>query len=50
MSEQIEFEEEEFDAKFSGKTLRRLAKLLIPYKWRALVFLLAVMIVSGPPQ
>lgn len=47
MSEQIEFEEEEFDAKFSGQTIRRLGKLLIPYKWGVLAFLLTVMAVSG---
>lgn len=47
MSEQIEFEEEEFDTSFSGKTIRRLGKLLIPYKWGVIFFLIAVMTVSG---
>jgi ATP-binding cassette subfamily B protein len=47
VSEQIEFEEEEFDAKFSGQTIRRLAKLLIPYKWGMIGFLFTVMAVSG---
>ncbi len=47
MSELIEFEEEEFDAKFTGHTIRRLLKLVLPYKWRVLGFLLTVMAVSG---
>ena len=47
MSEQIEFEEEEFDTSFNGQTIRRLGKLLIPYKWGVLGFLLAVLIVAG---
>ena len=47
MSELIEFEEEEFDTSFNGQTIRRLAKLLIPYKWGVLGFLFTVMVVSG---
>ena len=47
MSEQIEFEEEEFDTSFNGQTIRQLGKLLIPYKWGVLGFLLAVLIVAG---
>ena len=47
MSEQIEFEEEEFDTSFNGQTIRRLGKLLIPYKWGVAAFLLTVMAVSG---
>ncbi len=46
MAEQIEFEEEEFATSLSGKTLRRLGKLLIPYKWGVLAFLVAVVITS----
>jgi ATP-binding cassette, subfamily B, bacterial len=47
VSELIEFEEEEFDTSFSGQTIRRLVKLLIPYKWGVLGFLFTVMVVSG---
>jgi ATP-binding cassette subfamily B protein len=47
VSEHIEFEEEEFDTSFNGQTIRRLGKLLIPYKWGVLGFLVTVMIVSG---
>jgi ATP-binding cassette subfamily B protein len=47
VSEHIEFEEEEFDTSFSGQTIRRLGKLLIPYKWGVLGFLFAAITVSG---
>ena len=47
MSEQIEFEEEEFETSFNGQTIRQLGKLLIPYKGRVLGFLLAVLAVAG---
>lgn len=47
MSEHIEFEEEEFTTRFSGKTIRRLVSLLRPYLWWVVGFLTAVMIVSG---
>ncbi len=42
----IEYEEEEFTGRFSGHTLRRIVGLLKPYKWRVLVFVSAVAIVS----
>jgi ATP-binding cassette, subfamily B, bacterial len=47
VSELIEFEEEEFDTSFNGQTIRRLVKLLAPYKWGVLGFLFTVMVVSG---
>ncbi len=47
MSEHIEFEEEEFTTRFSGQTIQRLGKLLLPYKWWVLGFLVTVMVVSG---
>ncbi len=47
MSEQIEFQEEEFTTRFSGRTIRRLVSLLRPYLAWVLGFLSAVMVVSG---
>lgn len=47
MSEHIEFEEEEFDTRFSGQTIRRLVNLLRPYMWWVVGFVTTVMIVSG---
>lgn len=47
MSERIEFEEEEFDTRFSGQTIRRLVGLLRAYLLWVLGFLAAVMFVSG---
>ncbi|MFO7632718.1 MAG: ABC transporter ATP-binding protein [Caldilinea sp.] len=47
MSEHIEFEEEEFDTRFSGQTIRRLVSLLRPYLWWVVGFVTTVMIVSG---
>ncbi len=47
MSEHIEFEEEEFNTRFSGKTIRRLVGLLRPYLLWVAGFLTTVMIVSG---
>ena len=47
MSEHIEFEEEEFDTRFSGQTIRRLVTLLRPYSFWVLGFLTAVLFVSG---
>ncbi len=44
MSEQIEFEEEEFTTKFNGKTLWRIIAAQKPYKWSVLGF---VSIVAG---
>ena len=47
MSEHIELEEEEFDAKFNGQTIRRLIGLLRPYALWVIGFLATVMMVSG---
>ncbi|HHY54875.1 MAG TPA: ABC transporter ATP-binding protein, partial [Chloroflexi bacterium] len=47
MSEHIEFEEEEFNTRFSGQTIRRLASLLRPYALWVIGFLSMVMMVSG---
>lgn len=47
MSEHIEFQEEEFTTRFSGRTIRRLVSLLRPYLAWVLGFLSAVMMVSG---
>lgn len=47
MSEHIEFEEEEFNTRFSGQTIRRLASLLRPYTLWVIGFLSMVMAVSG---
>ena len=47
MSEHIELEEEEFDARFSGQTIRRLIGLLRPYALWVAGFLITVMMVSG---
>ena len=42
----LEYEEEEFTSRFSGHTLKRIAGLLKPYKWRVFGFVGAVAIVS----
>ena len=47
MSEHIEFEEEEFDSKFNGQTIRRLLSLLKPYILWVSGFLGTVLLVSG---
>ena len=47
MTEHIELEEEEFDARFSGQTIRRLIGLLRPYTLWVIGFLATVMMVSG---
>jgi hypothetical protein len=47
VSEHIELEEEEFDSRFSGQTIRRLVTLLRPYTLWVLGFLTAVLFVSG---
>ena len=47
MSEHIELEEEEFDARFNGQTIRRLIGLLRPYTLWVVGFLITVMMVSG---
>lgn len=47
MSEHIEFQEEEFSTRFSGRTIRRLISLLHPYLLWVLGFLSTVMVVSG---
>ena len=47
MSEHIELEEEEFDSRFSGQTVRRLVRLLRPYMLWVFGFLAAVLFVSG---
>lgn len=47
MSEHIEFQEEEFSTRFSGRTIRRLVSLLRPYLPWVLGFLSTVMVVSG---
>ena len=47
MSEHIEFQEEEFSTRFSGRTIRRLVSLLRPYLLWVLGFLSTVMVVSG---
>jgi len=47
VSEHIEFEEEEFNTRFSGQTIRRLASLLRPYTLWVVGFLSMVMMVSG---
>ncbi|HRA66974.1 MAG TPA: ABC transporter transmembrane domain-containing protein, partial [Caldilinea sp.] len=47
MSEPIELEEEEFDATFSGQTVRRLVRLLRPYTLWVAGFLTTVLMVSG---
>lgn len=47
MTEHIELEEEEFDARFSGQTIRRLIGLLRPYALWVAGFLITVMMVSG---
>jgi len=47
VSEHIELEEEEFDSRFSGQTIRRLVRLLRPYTLWVLGFLTAVLFVSG---
>jgi ATP-binding cassette subfamily B protein len=47
VSEHIEFEEEEFNTRFSGQTIRRLVSLLRPYLLWVLGFLTTVMVVSG---
>jgi ATP-binding cassette, subfamily B, bacterial len=41
------YEEEEFETGFSGKTFRRILGLMRPYWKRAVVFLLAIALVSG---
>lgn len=46
MSEQYELEEEDFEAKLSGKTLRRIIAAQKPYKWRVIGFLTMVGAVS----
>ncbi len=47
MSEQIEVEEEDFTTTYSGATIRRIGKLVLPYKLWMAGFLLSVMAVSG---
>jgi len=47
VSEHIEFQEEEFSTRFSGRTIRRLVSLLRPYLLWVLGFLSTVMVVSG---
>jgi len=47
VTEHIELEEEEFDARFSGQTIRRLIGLLRPYTLWVIGFLATVMMVSG---
>jgi ATP-binding cassette subfamily B protein len=47
VSEHIEFEEEEFDSRFSGQTIRRLVGLLRAYRCGCSAFSAAVMFVSG---
>ncbi|MFN8439872.1 MAG: ABC transporter ATP-binding protein [Caldilineaceae bacterium] len=47
MSEQHEFEEEEFSTKFNGQTLRRIIAAQKPYKWRVIGFLTLVAAVSS---
>jgi len=47
VSEHIEFEEEEFNTRFSGQTIRRLISLLRPYLLWVIGFLSTVMVVSG---
>lgn len=47
MSEQIEFEEEEFETSFDGQTIRRIGGLLVPHKWWVVGFLVSVLTVSG---
>jgi ATP-binding cassette subfamily B protein len=44
--EQIGFEEEEFDSRFSGATIRRIVGLLAQYKWWVLGFVVSVGTVS----
>lgn len=45
-ADMLEVEEEEFTSRFSGNTLRRIAGLLKPYKWRVVGFVTAVGLVS----
>ncbi|MCP4164677.1 MAG: ABC transporter ATP-binding protein [Chloroflexi bacterium] len=47
MSDQYEFEEEEFSTQFTGSTLRRMLAQALPYWPLLLTFLVAIALVSG---
>ncbi len=47
MSDQYEFEEEEFSTQFTGSTLKRMLAQALPYWHLLLVFLVAIALVSG---